>query len=94
MIPDFCSIVSAVLSRTGMDPRSLVLDLTESSAIERSAQIMQVLAGLTALGVRLALDDFGTGYFYTHPMTSEGIAALLTAPLEQGSVTSTSAGQV
>ena len=61
-IDDFCSTVSAVLDRTGMDPRSLVLELTESIAIEQSARISEVLIGLTDLGVRLALDDFGTGY--------------------------------
>ena len=61
-IADFCSTVSAVLSRTGMDPRSLVLELTESIAVEHSARISEVLVGLTDMGVRLALDDFGTGY--------------------------------
>lgn len=61
-IPDFCSMVSAVLSRTGMDPGSLVLELTESVAMDHSARIIEVLVDLNELGVRLALDDFGTGY--------------------------------
>lgn len=62
VLEDFCSTVNAVLSRTGMDPCSLVLELTESIAIEHSVQLVQVLVDLTELGVRLALDDFGTGY--------------------------------
>jgi diguanylate cyclase (GGDEF)-like protein len=62
VMPDFCSTVSSVLGRTGMDPGSLVLELTESMAIDHIARISQVLVGLTELGVRLALDDFGAGY--------------------------------
>lgn len=62
MMPDFCPMVRDVIDRTGMDARSLVLELTESIALEHSAQIMGALAGLTELGVRLALDDFGTGF--------------------------------
>lgn len=59
---DFRSTVHTVLDRTGMDPHSLVLELTESIAVEHSDRIGEVLVGLTDLGVRLALDDFGTGY--------------------------------
>jgi EAL domain-containing protein (putative c-di-GMP-specific phosphodiesterase class I) len=62
MIPDFCDTVTEILERTGMEAGSLVLELTESIAMEHSARIMQVLVGLNGLGVRLALDDFGTGY--------------------------------
>ena len=60
--PDFCSTVTSVLSRTGMDPRSLVLELTESIEMEQDPRIMEVLVALGQLGVRLALDDFGTGF--------------------------------
>jgi diguanylate cyclase (GGDEF)-like protein len=62
MKPDFCQMVSAILDRTGMDARSLVLELTESIVIEPSAQVAEVLIGMNDLGVRLALDDFGTGF--------------------------------
>ncbi|HUF97492.1 MAG TPA: EAL domain-containing protein [Ilumatobacter sp.] len=62
LTPDFYSVVSAALSRTGMDSHSLVLELTESIAMEHSARIIDVLVGLSELGIRLALDDFGTGY--------------------------------
>ncbi len=62
MMPDFCSTVRAVLSRTGMESHALILELTESIAMEQNARIMHVLVDLTSLGVRLALDDFGTGY--------------------------------
>jgi diguanylate cyclase (GGDEF)-like protein len=59
---DFCSIVSSVLARTGMDPAALVLEVTENIFIEDSEHTMTVLADLKRLGIRLALDDFGTGY--------------------------------
>jgi diguanylate cyclase (GGDEF)-like protein len=62
LIHDYCESVAAILDRTGMDPGSLILELTESIVMEHSARILGVLAGLNKLGVRLALDDFGTGY--------------------------------
>ena len=60
--PDFLPTVASVLDRTGMDPNSLVLEMTENIFIEDTERAMTVLAKLKALGVRLALDDFGTGY--------------------------------
>ena len=62
MNPAFCDTVSAVLDRTGMDASSLVLELTESIVMARSAHVAEVLVGVNELGVRLALDDFGTGF--------------------------------
>jgi diguanylate cyclase (GGDEF)-like protein len=62
VIADFCSTVSNVLARTEMDPRTLILELTESVALECSVRVMQVLGDLAGLGVRLSLDDFGAGY--------------------------------
>lgn len=62
MDPGFCAVISSVLERTNFEPTSLVLELTESIGMERSASIMQVLVELRGIGVRLALDDFGTGY--------------------------------
>jgi diguanylate cyclase (GGDEF)-like protein len=61
-ISDFCLTVSSILDSTGMDPESLIFEITESIAIEHSVRIAQVLVDLSMLGVRLALDDFGTGY--------------------------------
>ncbi|HTW19152.1 MAG TPA: diguanylate cyclase, partial [Mycobacteriales bacterium] len=59
---DFVAIVEDVLSDTGMDPRALILEITEHALIEDSDRAHAVLADLKALGVRVALDDFGTGY--------------------------------
>jgi EAL domain-containing protein (putative c-di-GMP-specific phosphodiesterase class I) len=62
MTSGYCKSVAEILARTGMNPASLILELTESIVIEHSARIMAVLVSLNRLGVRLALDDFGTGY--------------------------------
>jgi diguanylate cyclase (GGDEF)-like protein len=62
MSPDFCSIVASVLTRTEMNPRSLILEVTESLFIEDLDHAINLLANLRELGVRLALDDFGTGF--------------------------------
>jgi len=62
MGPGFCGTVEAVLDATGMDPKALVLEVTEGIFIEDGDRAMSVLTELKTLGVRLALDDFGTGY--------------------------------
>ena len=54
--------LAAVLRESGVDPRSISLEITESVLIESSDSPVAVLEGLRALGPRLILDDFGTGY--------------------------------
>jgi diguanylate cyclase (GGDEF)-like protein len=53
--------VAGILERTGIDPRSLILEMTETILVEDPGS-ENVLRDLQALGVRLAIDDFGTGY--------------------------------
>jgi diguanylate cyclase (GGDEF)-like protein len=62
MSQDFAATVDSVLSRTGMDPWALVLEITENVFIEESSRTMTALDRLKELGIRVALDDFGTGY--------------------------------
>ena len=59
---ELVGVVEDVLARTGLAPRRLVLELTESVLIAEMPTAQPVLAALRALGVRIALDDFGTGY--------------------------------
>ena len=54
--------VQAILDESGIPPSRLVLEITESSAMQDPAAAIETLGKLRALGVRLALDDFGTGY--------------------------------
>jgi diguanylate cyclase (GGDEF)-like protein/PAS domain S-box-containing protein len=59
---DFVEGVRAILTETGMDPRFLELELTETFLMEDSTATAAVLQSLKATGAQLALDDFGTGY--------------------------------
>jgi diguanylate cyclase (GGDEF)-like protein/PAS domain S-box-containing protein len=56
------SAVRAALDESGLDPRWLEVELTESVMMGDSAAARSQLAELRALGVSLSLDDFGTGY--------------------------------
>jgi diguanylate cyclase (GGDEF)-like protein/PAS domain S-box-containing protein len=59
---DLADSVAEVLTRTGLDPVNLRLEITESVLVEESARATETLQALSELGVRLVLDDFGTGY--------------------------------
>ncbi len=54
--------VVALVEETGVDPRDLTLEITESALVEDLDAALRPLRQLAAVGVRLALDDFGTGY--------------------------------
>jgi diguanylate cyclase (GGDEF)-like protein/PAS domain S-box-containing protein len=62
MQPDLVGQVTQILLETGFDPRRLQLEITESSVIENTETVTQMLLQLRALGIRLSMDDFGTGY--------------------------------
>jgi diguanylate cyclase (GGDEF)-like protein/PAS domain S-box-containing protein len=55
-------IVADVLRRSGIQPLSLSLEITESVLLDEADVVADTLSALRALGVRLILDDFGTGY--------------------------------
>jgi diguanylate cyclase (GGDEF)-like protein/PAS domain S-box-containing protein len=59
---DFLNGVFKILEETGLDPRSLELELTESVLMKRAESTQSILKTLRASGVQLAVDDFGTGY--------------------------------
>ncbi len=52
----------AILNETGLDPRFLELELTESVLMRRPEAAASILRTLREGGVRVAIDDFGTGY--------------------------------
>jgi EAL domain-containing protein (putative c-di-GMP-specific phosphodiesterase class I) len=60
--PDLVETVAAVLGRTGFDPTSLKLELTESLMMQDVERTIQRLYELKGLSIQLAIDDFGTGY--------------------------------
>jgi EAL domain-containing protein (putative c-di-GMP-specific phosphodiesterase class I) len=51
-----------VVRESGMDPRRLVLEITETLLVRDAEKGATTLNALREAGVRLALDDFGTGY--------------------------------
>ena len=60
--PHFVPHVREVLARHGLPPRLLVLEITESTLMERPRLALNALRELRELGVKLGIDDFGTGY--------------------------------
>jgi EAL domain-containing protein (putative c-di-GMP-specific phosphodiesterase class I) len=52
----------SVLSDTGLDPRSLELEITESVLMKDTEASVSILKAVREIGVRVAVDDFGTGY--------------------------------
>lgn len=59
---DLVRTVRQELANTGLSPRRLELEVTESTLIRDAATVRAVLQELRGLGVRIAMDDFGTGY--------------------------------
>jgi EAL domain-containing protein (putative c-di-GMP-specific phosphodiesterase class I) len=58
----FLRLVQTVLNETGLAPKYLEMETTESMLLSEDEEASSQLLGLSELGVRLAIDDFGTGY--------------------------------
>jgi len=59
---EFVSDVASILQDTGLDPDSLIIEITETALMADIEQTVRRLATVKELGVRIAIDDFGTGY--------------------------------
>ncbi|HZT57791.1 MAG TPA: EAL domain-containing protein [Pyrinomonadaceae bacterium] len=60
--PNLLEQVRGVLAKTGISPRQLKLEITESAVMDNIDSATEMLTQLRDLGVQLAIDDFGTGY--------------------------------
>ncbi|MGH3202582.1 MAG: putative bifunctional diguanylate cyclase/phosphodiesterase [Streptosporangiaceae bacterium] len=60
--PGFVDGVRRILDSSGLEPGSLMLELTESVLLRQDERVVPALLELRAIGVKLAIDDFGTGY--------------------------------
>ncbi|KJZ14271.1 diguanylate cyclase [Marinomonas sp. S3726] len=62
MQADLVYMVKEVLAETGVNPKNLELELTESMLMADADQTIEKLHGFRELGLSLSIDDFGTGY--------------------------------
>jgi EAL domain-containing protein (putative c-di-GMP-specific phosphodiesterase class I)/ActR/RegA family two-component response regulator len=54
--------ITALCRKTGMKPECLILELTETSAMDNPVMTLDLLTRLRMKGLQLSIDDFGTGY--------------------------------
>lgn len=59
--PDLVNAITHALAGSGLDPRHLQLEISESTMLRDVEHASQSVADLIDLGVRIAIDDFGTG---------------------------------
>ncbi len=60
--PDFVEMLAAIVEKSGLDPKWIELEITESVVMENVDDTIMTLTDLKARGFQLAIDDFGTGY--------------------------------
>jgi len=60
--PHWISKVQTILERTGVDPKSLEMEITETVLMDNSDVALSNLRQLDEMGIRISIDDFGTGY--------------------------------
>ncbi|MBY0564220.1 MAG: EAL domain-containing protein [Hyphomonadaceae bacterium] len=59
---DLVELLATLLTKHAVDPKRIVLEVTEGVLLESSERNRHVLDAIRALGFKIALDDFGTGY--------------------------------
>lgn len=60
--PKLSSNLANIIKETGLDPKYIELEITESIAIKETNHVIEVLNKLKKIGVSIAIDDFGTEY--------------------------------
>jgi len=58
----FIDMVESAIINSGIDPRRLELEITESVLVQNPEMTMEIIHNINKMGVAVALDDFGTGY--------------------------------
>lgn len=54
--------INSIIMRSGVDPANIVIEITESFAINDMDRVLKIINGVKTIGPKIALDDFGTGY--------------------------------
>jgi len=60
--PELIDELHEALERSGLDPKSLRLEITESALMENSESVAVTLSKIQQMNIQLHMDDFGTGY--------------------------------
>jgi EAL domain-containing protein (putative c-di-GMP-specific phosphodiesterase class I) len=60
--PDFVQQLHQTLLETGLSPKRLEIEITETALVRDFNRALTTLRQVKALGIRIAMDDFGTGY--------------------------------
>ena len=60
--PDFMAMLTTIIRETGIDPKNLELEFTESVIMESVENTIEIFRKLKEIGIQLSIDDFGTGY--------------------------------
>ncbi|MBS1797505.1 MAG: EAL domain-containing protein [Acidobacteria bacterium] len=60
--PDLISQIVEILDETGLSPRCMKLEITESVVMNNAEQSVKTIDELRKMGIRVSIDDFGTGY--------------------------------
>ncbi|NOZ69240.1 MAG: EAL domain-containing protein, partial [Deferribacteres bacterium] len=62
MLPDLIKYIKEVIRDTGIEPSTLILEITESMIMENAQTVAPLFLQLKDINVKLHIDDFGTGY--------------------------------
>ncbi len=87
---DLVKQIKAIIDETGIDPKHLKLELTESAVMQNAEGVILMLKQLRELGIQLSIDDFGTGYSslsYLHrfPINTLKVDRSFVSTMEDGS---------
>lgn len=58
----FINIISNILNETGLNPKHLIIEITESMLMKETEISMKIINTLNKMGILTSIDDFGTGY--------------------------------
>jgi len=60
--PNLLGELKQLLMETGLDPKQLIFEMTETAALADMVAAHQLMEAINAIGCQFALDDFGTGF--------------------------------
>ena len=60
--PDLVNAMFEIIDESGLDPKFLKFEITETSLVKNSGHALETMNTLRARGIHLSIDDFGTGY--------------------------------